>query len=136
MFDSLSVRLDKAIKNLKGQGRITEINVATTVKEIRKALIEADVNFKVAKQVTDKIREEALGRDVLAAVSPGQFHIFSSRFDLLLIYLYNAAPLHQHVNAAFVEFCDHFHDGAGIRADLTDALRQGRRLIKEIIFLR
>ena len=72
MFDSLSVRLDKAIKNLKGQGRITEINVATTVKEIRKALIEADVNFKVAKQVTDKIREEALGRDVLAAVSPGQ----------------------------------------------------------------
>jgi len=72
MFDNLSVRLDKAFKNLKGQGRITEINVATTVKEIRKALIEADVNFKVAKQVTDKIREEALGRDVLAAVSPGQ----------------------------------------------------------------
>ena len=72
MFDSLSVRLDKAIKNLKGQGRITEINVATTVKEIRKALIEADVNYKVAKQVTDKIREEALGRDVLVAVSPGQ----------------------------------------------------------------
>ncbi len=72
MFDSLSVRLDKAIKNLKGQGRITEINVASTVKEIRKALIEADVNYKVAKQVTDKIREEALGRDVLVAVSPGQ----------------------------------------------------------------
>jgi len=72
MFDNLSVRLDKAINNLKGQGRITEINVATTVKEIRKALIEADVNFKVAKQVTDKIREEALGRDVLVAVSPGQ----------------------------------------------------------------
>ena len=72
MFDSLSVRLDKAFKNLKGQGRITEINVAATVKEIRKALIEADVNYKVAKQVTDTIREEALGRDVLAAVSPGQ----------------------------------------------------------------
>jgi signal recognition particle subunit SRP54 len=72
MFDSLSVRLDKAFKNLKGQGRITEINVATTVKEIRKALIEADVNYKVAKQVTDTIREEALGRDVLVAVSPRQ----------------------------------------------------------------
>ena len=72
MFDSLSVRLDKAFKNLKGQGRITEINVAATVKEIRKALIEADVNYKVAKQVTDTIREEALGRDVLVAVSPGQ----------------------------------------------------------------
>ena len=72
MFDNLSVRLDSAIKNLKGQGRITEVNVATTVKEIRKALIEADVNFKVAKEVTDKIRVEALGRDVLIAVSPGQ----------------------------------------------------------------
>lgn len=72
MFDNLSVKLDRAVKNLKGQGRITEINVATTVKEIRKALIEADVNYKVAKLVTDKIREEALGRDVLIAVSPGQ----------------------------------------------------------------
>lgn len=72
MFDSLSVKLDQAFKNLKGQGRITEINVATTVKEIRKALIDADVNFKVAKQVTDKIRQQALGRDVLIAVSPGQ----------------------------------------------------------------
>ena len=72
MFDSLSVKLDQAFKTLKGQGRITEINVATTVKEIRKALIDADVNYKVAKQVTDTIREEALGRDVLIAVSPGQ----------------------------------------------------------------
>ena len=72
MFDSLSVKLDQAFKNLKGQGRITEINVAATVKEIRKALIDADVNYKVAKQVTDKIRQEALGRDVLLAVSPGQ----------------------------------------------------------------
>ena len=72
MFESLNARLDRAIKNLKGQGRITEINVASTVKEIRKALIEADVNYKVAKEVTDKIRQEALGRDVLIAVSPGQ----------------------------------------------------------------
>jgi signal recognition particle subunit SRP54 len=72
MFDNLSVKLDKAFKNLKGQGRITEINVATTVKEIRKALIDADVNYKVAKQVTDTIKEKALGEDVLTAVSPGQ----------------------------------------------------------------
>ncbi|MGB3586287.1 MAG: signal recognition particle protein [Tunicatimonas sp.] len=72
MFDNLSTRLDQAFKTLKGQGQITEINVATTVKEIRRALIDADVNYKVAKQVTDKIREEALGRDVLIAVSPGQ----------------------------------------------------------------
>lgn len=72
MFDNLSVKLDRAFKTLKGQGKITEINVASTVKEIRRALIDADVNYKVAKDVTDKIRQEALGRDVLIAVSPGQ----------------------------------------------------------------
>jgi len=72
MFENLNIKLERAFKNLKGQGRITEINVATTVKEIRRALIDADVNYKVAKDVTDKIREEALGRDVLMAVSPGQ----------------------------------------------------------------
>lgn len=72
MFDNLSVKLDRAFKNLKGQGKITEINVASTVKEIRRALVDADVNYKVAKEVTDRIRQEALGRDVLIAVSPGQ----------------------------------------------------------------
>lgn len=72
MFDNLSVKLDRAFKTLKGQGQITEINIATTVKEIRRALIDADVNYKVAKEVTDKIKEEALGRDVLISVSPGQ----------------------------------------------------------------
>ncbi len=72
MFDNLSTKLDRAFKTLKGQGSITEINVATTVKEIRRALIDADVNYKVAKDVTDSIKEKALGRDVLIAVSPGQ----------------------------------------------------------------
>lgn len=72
MFENLSYKLERAFKTLKGQGRITEINVASTVKEIRRALIDADVNYKVAKEVTDRIREEALGRDVLLAVSPGQ----------------------------------------------------------------
>lgn len=72
MFDNLSLKLEKAFKTLKGQGSITEINVATTVKEIRRALIDADVNFKVAKDVTDSIREKALDRDVMIAVSPGQ----------------------------------------------------------------
>jgi signal recognition particle subunit SRP54 len=72
MFDSLSIKLDKAFQNLKGQGRISEINVATTIKEIRKALIDADVNYKVAKEVTDDIKEKALGQDVLTAISPGQ----------------------------------------------------------------
>ncbi len=72
MFDNLSNKLDLAFKTLKGQGSITEINVAKTVKEIRKALIDADVNYKVAKEVTDKIKEDALGKNVLLSVSPGQ----------------------------------------------------------------
>ncbi|MDH5602656.1 MAG: signal recognition particle protein Srp54, partial [Cyclobacteriaceae bacterium] len=72
MFDSLSQKLDKAIKHLKGQGTISEINVAATVKEIRRALVDADVNYKVAKDVTDEIKLKALGQNVLTAVSPGQ----------------------------------------------------------------
>jgi signal recognition particle subunit SRP54 len=75
MFENLSQKLDKAFKTLKGQGRITDINVAATVKEIRKALIDADVNYKVAKSVTDTIKEKALGRDVLISVSPGQLFV-------------------------------------------------------------
>lgn len=75
MFDSLSLKLEKAFQTLKGQGRITEINIASTVKEIRKALIDADVNYKVAKEVTDDIRTKAMGMDVLTAVSPGQLLI-------------------------------------------------------------
>ncbi|HEX8060703.1 MAG TPA: signal recognition particle protein [Cyclobacteriaceae bacterium] len=72
MFDSLSLKLDKAFQTLKGQGRITEINVAGTIKEIRKALIDADVNYKVAKDVTDEIKVKAMGQNVLTAISPGQ----------------------------------------------------------------
>ena len=72
MFDNLSIKLEKAFQSLKGQGKISEINVAATVKEIRKALIDADVNYKVAKEVTDEIKVKALGQDVLTAVSPGQ----------------------------------------------------------------
>src|SRR3954469_9756092 len=72
MFDSLSIKLEKAFQTLKGQGRITEINVAGTIKEIRKALIDADVNYKVAKDVTDEIRTKAMGQNVLTSLSPGQ----------------------------------------------------------------
>jgi signal recognition particle subunit SRP54 len=72
MFDSLSLKLDKAFQTLRGQGKITEINVASTIKEIRKALIDADVNYKVAKEVTDDIKTKAMGQNVLTAVSPGQ----------------------------------------------------------------
>ncbi|MFO0321499.1 MAG: signal recognition particle protein [Bacteroidota bacterium] len=72
MFDNLSGKIEKALKTLKGQGRITEINVAETLKEVRKALLDADVNFKVAKTFTDGIKEKALGQNVLTAVSPSQ----------------------------------------------------------------
>lgn len=75
MFENLSSKLDKAFKTLKGQGKITEINVAETVKEIRKALIDADVNYKIAKQFTDTVKEKALGQNVLTSVSPGQLMV-------------------------------------------------------------
>ena len=72
MFDNLSERLERSFKLLKGEGRITEINVAETVKDIRKALLEADVNYKTAKQFTDRVKEKALGQDVLTSIRPGQ----------------------------------------------------------------
>ncbi len=75
MFESLSQKLEQALKTLKGQGKINEINVAQTAKEIRKALLEADVNYKVAKSVTDSIKDKAMGRDVLLSVTPGQLFI-------------------------------------------------------------
>jgi signal recognition particle subunit SRP54 len=82
MFENLSSKLEKAFKTLKGQGSISEINVAATVKEIRKALIDADVNYKVAKQVTDSIKDKAIGRQVLIAVSPGQLLVKITQEEL------------------------------------------------------
>src|SRR6187401_873447 len=75
MFDNLSERLEGAFKQLKGEGRISEINVATTIKEIRRALVDADVNFKIAKEFTDRVKEKALGEKVLTAISPGQLMV-------------------------------------------------------------
>ena len=72
MFDNLSSKLERAFKVLKGQGKISEINVAETIKEIRRALLDADVNFKIAKEFTNKVKEKALGRDVLNSINPGQ----------------------------------------------------------------
>ncbi|MEO8821438.1 MAG: signal recognition particle protein [Ginsengibacter sp.] len=75
MFESLSDHLDTAFKNLKGQGRITELNIASTVKDIRRALVDADVNYKIAKEFTDIIKGKATGEKVISAVSPGQLMI-------------------------------------------------------------
>ena len=75
MFDNLTERLERSFKILKGEGRITEINIAETVKDIRKALLEADVNYKTAKQFTDRVKEKAMGQNVINAVRPGQLLI-------------------------------------------------------------
>lgn len=72
MFNSLSEKLESAFKNVKGQARINELNIANTVKDIRRALVDADVNYKIAKDFTDKVKEKALGEKVLLAVNPGQ----------------------------------------------------------------
>ncbi|MEO0000048.1 MAG: hypothetical protein RL766_94 [Bacteroidota bacterium] len=72
MFENLSERIASAFKQIKGEGRITDLNIANTVKDIRKALLDADVNFKIAKEFTDKVRDKAVGQKVLTAVSPGQ----------------------------------------------------------------
>jgi len=72
MFNSLSEKLELAFKNIKGQARINELNIANTIKDIRRALVDADVNYKIAKEFTDRVKEKALGANVLIAVSPGQ----------------------------------------------------------------
>jgi len=72
MFQNLSERLESAFKNIKGQARITDLNIANTVKDIRRALVDADVNYKIAKEFTDKVKEKALGAKVLLSVNPGQ----------------------------------------------------------------
>ncbi|MDA0719139.1 MAG: signal recognition particle protein [Bacteroidetes bacterium] len=75
MFDSLSEKLDKALHNLKGHGSITEVNVAETLKEVRRALLDADVNFKIAKEFTNSVKEKALGQNVLTTLQPGQLMV-------------------------------------------------------------
>ncbi len=75
MFNSLSEKLESAFKNLKGEARINDLNIANTVKDIRRALIDADVNFKIAKEFTDKVKDKAVGEKVINAISPGQLMI-------------------------------------------------------------
>lgn len=72
MFENLTERLERSLKLLKGEGRITEINVAETLKEVRRSLLDADVSYKVARNFCDDVKEEAMGRQVLTAVRPGQ----------------------------------------------------------------
>ena len=75
MFNNLSDKLDKALHVLKGHGSITEVNVAETLKEVRRALLDADVNFKIAKDFTNTVKEKALGQNVLTTLQPGQLMV-------------------------------------------------------------
>ncbi len=75
MFNSLQEKLESAFKSLKGQARVTELNIASTIKDIRRALVDADVNYKIAKEFTDKVKDKAIGEKVINAISPGQLMI-------------------------------------------------------------
>ncbi len=93
MFDNLSERLERSFKILKGEGKITEINVAETLKDVRKALLDADVNYKVAKRFTDTVKEKALGQNVLSAVKPGQLMVKIVHDELSLLMGSQAADI-------------------------------------------
>ena len=83
MFENLSDKFERAFKVLKGQGQITEINVAESLKEVRRALLEADVNFKTSKEFTKRIKEKALGQNVLNSISPSQLLVKITHQELV-----------------------------------------------------
>lgn len=93
MFENLSERLERSFKILKGQGRITEINVAETLKDVRRALLDADVNYNVARDFTDQVKEKALGQDVLTAVNPGQMMVKIVHDELATLMGSEAVPV-------------------------------------------
>lgn len=94
MFENLSDRLERSFKILKGEGKITEINVAETLKDVRRALLDADVNFKVAKQFTDGVKQKALGMNVLTAVKPGQLMVKIVHDELAALMGGSASEIH------------------------------------------
>src|SRR6188474_1757942 len=102
MFNSLQEKLERAFKNLKGQGRITEINIAATVKDIRRALVDADVNYKIAKEFTDKIKDKALGEKVINAISPGQLMVKIVKDELTELMGGEEAPFNAKGNPAVI----------------------------------
>lgn len=102
MFENLTEKFERAFKVLKGQGQITEINVAETLKEVRRALLDADVNFKTAKDFTTTVKEKALGRDVLNAVSPGQLMIKICHEELIELMGGNEVEINVKGNPAIV----------------------------------
>jgi len=102
MFENLTDKFERAFKVLKGQGQITEINVAETLKEVRRALLDADVNFKTAKEFTNKVKEIALGRDVIKSVSPGQLMVKICHEQLVELMGSNEAPINYQGNLGII----------------------------------
>ena len=102
MFDNLSERLERSFKILKGEGKITEINVAETLKDVRRALLDADVNYKVAKNFTDEVKKKALGMDVLTAVKPGQLMVKIVHDELAQLMCGEAVDLNLKANPTII----------------------------------
>ncbi|MBL0152000.1 MAG: signal recognition particle protein [Chitinophagaceae bacterium] len=102
MFNSLQEKLESAFKSLKGQARITELNIATTIKDIRRALVDADVNYKIAKEFTDKIKDKAVGEKVINAVSPGQLMVKIVKDELVELMGGEEAPFQSKGNPAII----------------------------------
>ncbi|HTM92866.1 MAG TPA: signal recognition particle protein [Flavisolibacter sp.] len=102
MFESLQDRLEGAFKNLKGEGRITDLNIAATVKEIRRALVDADVNYKIAKEFTDSVKDQALGEKVITAISPSQLMVKIVKDELAKLMGGEAAPFNSKGSPAVI----------------------------------
>ncbi len=102
MFNSLQEKLESAFKSLKGQARITELNIATTIKDIRRALVDADVNYKIAKEFTDKIKDKAVGEKVINAISPGQLMVKIVKDELVELMGGEEAPFQSKGNPAII----------------------------------
>ena len=94
MFENLTDRLERSFKILKGEGKITELNVAATLKDVRRALLDADVNYKVAKEFTDTVKDKALGMNVLTAIKPGQLMVKIVHDELAKLMGGEASELH------------------------------------------
>jgi len=102
MFENLSERLERSFKLLKGQGKITEINVAETLKDVRRALLDADVNYKVAKTFTDTVKQKALGQNVINALKPKELMVKIVHDELTALMGGDEAPLNTDGNPAVI----------------------------------
>lgn len=111
MFENLSDRLERSFKLLKGQGKITEINVAETLKDVRRALVDADVNYKVAKTFTDTVKQKAIGQNVINAIKPSELMVKIVHDELTSLMGGDVAPLNLSGKPAIILMSG--HQGSG-----------------------